>query len=456
MRLFFAPQSLRCGAAVALLLASGSGALAAPTWITLGERAMGVMQDVVPAARALAVVAVPVQVPDKTQAKGSSLRLLQSKEAVHAVEIDEEALPALSEAIHERLHRCGGFVQHNSMAEALAVLNRLPMSTSASGSASGSALGGLTQALAPSYAIDNADQVNAFLPQLQASNLLGTIGQLSNFQNRRHTSSHGVAASNWLFNTWSQINPGTRRDVKVRQINHTGWAQKSVEFEIIGTGNSGETIIIGAHLDSTASGTPETVRAPGADDDASGVAGLTEVIRVLMANNYYPRRNIRFIAYAAEEAGLLGSRDIAINQALRRDKVVGVLQLDMTAFKGSATDLWIYTDYTNAAQNQFLADLAAAYLPSLTVGYDACGYGCSDHASWHNRGFVASFPFEASDTQYNFQIHTANDTIATFGSQAEHALKFTKLALAYTVELASDGAPPPVAVANQGSKSAKR
>jgi bacterial leucyl aminopeptidase len=419
-------------------VATSTACFAAPTWITLGERAMAVLQSTVPAARELAVVAVPVQVPDKTQAKGSSLRLVQAKEWVHAVEIDDAALPALSEAIHERLHRCGGFVQHDSMAEALAVLNRLP----------DAALGATAQLLAPSYAIDNVDQVNALLPQLQASNLLGTIAQLSNFQNRRHTSTHGVAASNWLFNTWSQINPGTRRDVKVRQISHAGWAQKSVEFEIIGAGNSGQTIIIGAHLDSIASGPAETVRAPGADDDASGVAGLTEILRVLMANNYYPKRNIRVIAYAAEEAGLLGSREIAIAQGLRRDKVMGVLQLDMTAFKGSAADLWIYTDYTNAAQNQFLADLAAAYLPSLTVGYDACGYGCSDHASWHNRGFVASFPFEASDTQYNFQLHTANDTIATFGNQADHALKFTQLALAYLVELASDGpAPVPTTLA---------
>jgi len=75
---------------------------------------------------------------------------------------------------------------------------------------------------------------------------------------------------------------------------------------------------------------------------------------------------------------------------MRPDRVVGVMQLDMTAFKGSAQDLWLYTDYTNAAQNQFVANLAANYLPNLTVGYDACGYGCSDHASWHNAGYVAS------------------------------------------------------------------
>ena len=48
------------------------------------------------------------------------------------------------------------------------------------------------------------------------------------------------------------------------------------------------------------------------------------------------------------------------------------------------------------AQNQFVANLVGAYLPSYSIGYDACGYGCSDHASWTNQGYIASFPFEAS------------------------------------------------------------
>ena len=363
-------------------------------------------------------VTVPVQ-------RGKNAQLKRSSETVYAVEIDDAVLPELSEQVHEKLRRCGGFMQHASMAEALAVLHRAGVGTP-------------EPTLAPSYTIDNQALVNSMIQQPQASNILATIQTLSDFQNRRHTSSHGAAASNWLFNQWKALQPQFRRDVQVRQFTHS-WGQKSVIMDFLGSTNSAEVIVIGGHLDSTASGNAETVRAPGADDDASGVATLTEVIRVLVANNYTPKRTIRFIAYAAEEAGLLGSRDIAIAAAGDRARVVGVMQLDMTAYKGDNTDLWIYTDYTNAAQNQFLANLAAAYLPELSVGYDACGYGCSDHASWHNRGYIASFPFEASDNTYNPRIHTALDTIATFGGTANHAVKFSKLALAYALELGSDG-----------------
>ncbi len=397
-------------------------AQAAPVWITVGDDAYQVMQKVAPAARTVATRGISVNVP----AQRGSARLQQAVENVRVVEIDDNMIPTLSMAVHMKLAKCGGFMQHASEAEALAALHRLE--------------GNPEPLLAPSYTIDNQTQVNAMLPQLQASNLLSTITQLSNFQNRRYNSTHGVAASNWLFNHWQSLNPGNRRTIRVRQIPHT-WAQPSVEFEILGSGNSGETVVIGAHLDSIAGSGIETSRAPGADDDASGVAGLTEIIRVMMASNYQPKRNIRFIAYAAEEVGLLGSKAIVAQQAGRRDQVVGVMQLDMTAFQGSATDLWIYTDFTNAAQNAFVANLAAAYLPNLTVGYDRCGYGCSDHASWHAGGFAVSFPFESSDATYNRAIHTTSDTIATFGNQANHALKFTQLALAFMVELGSDAAP---------------
>ena len=409
---FSAAFSLACGAA-----------LAAPSWITIGDEAFNLLREIDPQAQVLASRQVSVQVP----LQRGSRTLVQGREQVHAVAVDDGQLDALTVKVHAQLRHCGGFARHASAQEALAVLRRVAARP--------------TALAAPSYAIDNQAAVNALLPQMQASNILSTIESLAAFQNRRHQSSHGVAASNWLFNAWKNLNPGNRRDVRVWQIVHPSWPQKSVAFQIEGTGNSGEVIVIGGHLDSIANDDPETVRAPGADDDASGVAAMTEVIRVLMANNFQPKRSIRFVAYAAEEAGLLGSQEIVARQAAERARVVGVLQLDMTAYQGDATDMWLISDYTNAAQNQFIADLAAAYLPLITIGYDRCGYACSDHASWHNGGYAASFPFESSLAHHNPGIHTQNDVPVIFGNQAGHALKFSRLAMAYAVELGSDGPP---------------
>lgn len=407
-------------AAVLLSLACGAAAAQAPAWITVGDDAWQLLQRL-PEARAEVLSArdVGIQVP---RVRGQPA-LTTARETVRAVRLDAAALPRLTQAVHEELRRCGGYLQHDSMAEALAVLHRVG--------------GRSAPARAPSYAIDDADQVGAMLPQLQASHILATIEQLAAFQNRIYNTSHGVAASDWLATQWSQLAAG-KAGVSVRQLSHRGWPQKSVRLRIRGSQPGAETIVLGAHLDSIAGGAGENTRAPGADDDASGVAALTELIRVMLANDYRPRRTIEFIAYAAEEVGLRGSQQIAAQYARRGKPVVGVLQLDMTAYQGDPTDLWIYTDYTDAAQNAFLADLAAAYLPALGVGFDRCGYGCSDHAAWTLQGFAASFPFEASNANYNPTIHTANDTTATFGQQAEHALKFTQLALAWAVELGSD------------------
>lgn len=407
--------------AAALALAAGPLLAGETAWITVGDAAWRLLAAQTAEARVLSSRDVAVQVP----AERGSARLVRAADRVHAVQVDADALPGLSVRVHEELQRCGGFVRHESMAEALAVLHRLQ--------------GSAAPALAPSYAIDDAAEVNASLPLAQDSRILATIQRLSDFQNRLYTSSHGVAASDWLAGEWRGIVAG-RPWMRVSQVRHAGWPQKSVKLVIRGNGpNAAETVVLGGHLDSIAGGAGGSeVRAPGADDDASGVASLTEVIRVLAERNYRPQRTIEFIAYAAEEVGLLGSQQIARQYQRTGKPVVGVLQLDMTAYQGDPTDLWIFTDYTNAAQNQFVADLAMAYLPQLTVGYDRCGYGCSDHAAWTGRGFAASFPFEASFAHYNRTIHTANDTTAVFDNQALHALKFAKLALAYALELGSD------------------
>lgn len=406
--------------AAALALAAGPLWAAETAWITVGDAAWRLVAADAADARVLSSRDVAVDVP----AERGSARLVRATDRVHAVQVDADWLPRLSARVHEELHRCGGFVRHDSMAEALAVLHRLQ--------------GSARPERAPAYAIDDVAEVQASLPLAQDSRILATIQRLSDFQNRLYNSSHGVAASDWLAGEWRGIVAG-RSWMRVSQVRHSGWPQKSVKLVIQGSGpHAAETVVLGGHLDSIAGGAGPEVRAPGADDDASGVAALTEVIRVLAERNVRPQRTIEFIAYAAEEVGLRGSQQIAKQYQRTAKPVVGVLQLDMTAFQGDATDLWIFTDYTNAAQNQFLADLAAAYLPTLTVGYDRCGYACSDHASWTGRGFAASFPFEASDAHYNFALHTANDTTATFGNQALHALKFARLALAYALELGTD------------------
>ena len=54
-------------------------------------------------------------------------------------------------------------------------------------------------------------------------------------------------------------------------------------------------------------------------------------MRVVLQSGYQPARTLQFIGYAGEEAGLLGSKEIAQSYAAQGRNVVGALQLDMTA-----------------------------------------------------------------------------------------------------------------------------
>jgi len=425
----FLPRLL-AAAAAATLLASPSGRAAEPgTWITLGEPAWRLLQGLRPDVRSEAERTWTVRAPAPGR-HGAELR--EAIETVHAVRVDDAALPALSAAIHADLHHCAGYFVHASRADALGALARA-QARAQSGPPAG--------IVVPSYAIDNQNLVTPMLAQVQDSRILSTIQDMSDFTNRYYKTNVGVSAADWVMNTWKGI-AGQRKDVTVQQYTHAGWPQKSVILTIKGTSRPNEIVVMGGHLDTInlhVLRVKESTPAPGADDDASGVASLTEVLRVLMANNYHPRRTIQLMAYSAEEEGLLGSAQIADDYAAKGRKVVGVMQLDMTNWKGSPEDLYIFTDYTNAAQNTFVANLAATYQPAITVGYDQCGYACSDHASWDAHGYATSMPFEAALGDDDPYIHSPQDTLANMDNQATNSVKFARLALSFGVELGTDG-----------------
>ncbi len=418
----FANESVPAILAVLLAGIFASGAAMAESkksWITVGEKAFEHLQKVAPQV---------ISKDSKMLRTNDAKALVATTEKVHLVQVDEEQMLKLSAAIHHELKRCGGFMFHESETEGKRSLAKqaTPQAT-------------LATLSRPVYNIDNQTLVSPVLSQMQASNITTTINDLSTFVNRYYTTTGGTDASNWLRTKWAGMAAG-RSDISVAQFAHTGYNQKSVILTITGTDNPSEVIVLGGHLDSiNGSGTGETTRAPGADDDASGIASMTEALRAMIASGYKPRRTIKMMGYAAEEVGLRGSKDIAANFKANNVNVVGVMQLDMTNYKGSAGDIYIYTDYTDSLQNDFIAKLITTYQPGLTIGYDRCGYGCSDHASWTAQGYYASMPFETTMSQSNPRIHTANDTYANMGSQAAHALKFAKLAASFAIELGSDG-----------------
>lgn len=394
----------------AALTCATNSALAAPekAWITVEAHAMAHYQK-----------------QQKTQWQSATTQSIAGT-AVDVIAIDPKHIHRLSDFMHHEYKRCGGFIYHESEQAAKAYLQQAQVNN--------------TQTVATvNYSIDNPAAAQALLAELSTTRLDNTVSTLAAFHNRYYSQQSGVDAADWLRTHWQQI-ASSRSDITVQSYNHS-WAQDSVVVTIAGQELSDEVVIIGGHLDSINQSSPSQGRAPGADDNASGIAVLTETLRAVVDSDFKPKRTIKIMGFAAEEVGLRGSGAIASDYKSQGINVVGMAQFDMTGNNGSAEDIVLMTDYTNSGQNQFMANLASTYLSDLVIGYDQCGYGCSDHASWHNQGFAASMPFESKMSDINYRIHTSGDD----QFDASHAINFARLASVYLAELAKSAgsAPPP-------------
>ena len=348
--------------------------------------------------------------------------IVKQSDGLVTLQIGEHWLEWLSEYMHSKYKRCGGYMVHEQLEGALKELDN-------------SWLRKATKDLEfVDYSIRNRDIVAPAMNEVTASNIASTIKKLSSYKNRYYQSPTGVESSKWIKKTWEDLANG-RNDITVSEFKHS-WKQPSVIMSIQGSELPNEIVIVGGHADSIAGFFGRAnARAPGADDNASGIASITEAARVVIESGFRPKRTIQFMAYAAEEVGLRGSKEIASRYKSQGKEVLGVIQLDMTNFKGTKDlDIVMMNDYTNRAQNEFLGQLIDEYI-KVPWGYSKCGYACSDHASWHSNGFPASMPFESTKRDMNGRIHTGADTLANSVSDASHAVHFSKLAVAFVVEL---------------------
>jgi leucyl aminopeptidase len=347
------------------------------------------------------------------------------------VDIPAYKLSRVSERIHQRERRCGGYFAFASREEAEAFLR-----------SDRSDMVKKTPMTPVDYRIDNQATVEPWLNQVQHANIHATITHLSTYQNRYYASSYGRQSAEWIQSTWMGLAAG-RSDVTSELFAcATCSTQPSVILTIRGREIPNEIVVLGAHLDSiNASGGGASQRAPGADDDASGIATLTEVLRIAMASGWKPRRTVKFMGYAAEEVGLRGSNAIAQSHRAANARVVAVLQMDMTNYKSSTNvDMRLVTDYSNAHLQTFVTSLFDTYLAprGMTRGTDTCGYACSDHASWTAAGYPSAYFFEAGSPNGGYfpYIHSTNDTLTNMGNSAQNSGKFAMLGLAFLGEAA--------------------
>lgn len=349
----------------------------------------------------------------------NEMQILDSKDNQAAVFLTEE----VAHKIHDNVTTHGpGYIFKATKEKALLALNQVPRRNTTL-----------------EYTITEDILVNECLDLVDGQNIEDNILELQGYGTRYHTKSQAVQAVMDQQAKWdAMILTSGRTDVHTRIYNHVNTPMPSVILTIDGANSPDEFVIIGGHIDSTTFGNKDN--APGADDNASGISSLNEMVRVLLVKNFVPNRSIEVMAFAAEEIGLVGSAEIAEAYANNGVNVAAYVQFDMTGYKGSSSDIHITTDWYNSSElNDYLTDLMDHYndtgAHSFTYNYTECGYGCSDHASWAANGYAAAFPFEAAMGQDNPNIHSPGDVYSFFNTP-DHAVKFTKLGLEFLIEAA--------------------
>ncbi|MFQ5697976.1 MAG: M28 family peptidase [Myxococcota bacterium] len=223
---------------------------------------------------------------------------------------------------------------------------------------------------------------------------------------------------------------------------------------IPGQTTPGDVIILGAHYDTVPG-------SPGADDNASGVAGVLETARILKGASF--DASIELVLYDLEELGLIGSADHAAGVT---DNILEALVYDMIGFfctvPGCQTPLAPFVGCVSvsnptinvgdgigllsntASQIASVQADAATYVPTLKSewaqvldGNGACDFTGtvrrSDHARYWDLGEIAMLLTDTADLR-NPNYHLATDTLATL--DFTFATDVTRATLAHVAEKA--------------------
>lgn len=215
--------------------------------------------------------------------------------------------------------------------------------------------------------------------------------------------------------------------VQAQSFESEGVRVQNLEVEISGDVASEEIIVLGAHYDSV-------FGTPGANDNASGVAALLEIAR-LLAGKSYPR-TLRLVAFANEEppffySDAMGSRVYAERSRQRGDEIKAMIALETIGYYTDQPDSqkypfpfkFFYPDTGNfigfvgnlssrrLVQQALAAFRASTAFPSEGVAAPGwvMGVGWSDHWSFWQAGFPAIMVTDTALFRYR-HYHAPTDT----------------------------------------------
>lgn len=246
--------------------------------------------------------------------------------------------------------------------------------------------------------------VDSLITFVSDTSMRNYIQAMQNFGTRYWNNANRDSVSRWVRAQYIQAGVG---DTKLDSFQYSGTWQANVVATIPGAVAPTREIIIGGHHDSYSS---NVNAAPGADDNASGAAAALEMARVLIATRYQPAYTLRFMGFAAEEAGLRGSASYAQRARAANRDIRAMLNYDMIGNRNQAqTDRDVYVVWypgSEALANLHLnaGQSYTTLTPMLTTSYRSG----SDSWSFYQQNYQSVFLIERDFSPY---YHTPNDLL---------------------------------------------
>jgi hypothetical protein len=231
------------------------------------------------------------------------------------------------------------------------------------------------------------------------------VGRLGGLLTRHSRSQQFLAALDWAGSRLADLGFA----IHTQTMAVPGGTSRNLIADRPGDGEDREVVLVTAHLDSVnIQGFSAT--APGADDNASGSAGVLAIGRALAGRS--TRHDLRLVLFGGEEQGLFGSRHYVNGlDADERARISAVINMDMIACKNTGTATVLLE---GAPVSQDLIDALAAIAQentSLAVQTSLEPFN-SDHVPFIDLGIPAVLTIEGTDSA-NDRVHTDRDTLDT-------------------------------------------
>jgi len=269
---------------------------------------------------------------------------------------------------------------------------------------------------------DDRRATSDLVDAVSGERIMRTIQDLQDFGSRAFYLNSSDEVASYIFGQFQAMNIA----VEYQEFMAGVHSVKNVVAIIPGASADAPQFLFGAHYDSenrdvrTVSD-GQTLPAPGADDDASGVACVLELARVL--SDLRLRNTVRFVAFGAEENGYDSSGGLAGSMSyVESEKAKGISYeacwiLDMIGYGGGSENHTVIIVNENSLRlGSDMQEMVGALGIELSIEVESNSSSLnSDHASFWSAGYPAALLIESDPTtgvyEFNPYYHSTEDTV---------------------------------------------